>query len=225
VTSVDGRGRRGDRVRLLTSGEDGRGWPESERSSAGGWPWWPAQTSRSCGVPVNLRRRGWPAGVQLVEDVLPAATGGSGWTSRRRIGRRPARGGHRRRRACGSGGARHDSGTGQWRRSRGRLGAARRLASPFMGPRSGRQARGGGVPAPDSDQAWQPGPNGPSAGMRRRSGLGRASGSAQSSRVDILFFEIFFSAKTNPRNAQKMFRGTKNTQKITNIPGKFLEID
>jgi hypothetical protein len=55
--------------------------------------------------------------------------------------------------------------------------------------------------------------------------LGRASGSAQSGRVDFLFFEIFFSAKTDPGNAQKMFRGTKNTQKITKIPGKFLEID
>jgi hypothetical protein len=54
--------------------------------------------------------------------------------------------------------------------------------------------------------------------------LGRASGSAQSGSVDF-FFEIFFSAKTNPGNAQKMFRGTKNTQKITKIPGKFLEID
>jgi hypothetical protein len=59
-----------------------------------------------------------------------------------------------------------------------------------------------------------------------RSGLGRASGSAQSGRVDFLFFsKYFFSAKTNSGNAQKMFRGTKNTQKITKIPGKFLEID
>jgi hypothetical protein len=31
--------------------------------------------------------------------------------------------------------------------------------------------------------------------------------------------------KTNPRNAQEMFRGTKNTQKIPKISGKFLEID
>jgi hypothetical protein len=42
--------------------------------------------------------------------------------------------------------------------------------------------------------------------------------------VDFLFFKIFFSARTNPGNAQKMFRGTKNTQKITKIPGKILEI-
>jgi hypothetical protein len=56
-------------------------------------------------------------------------------------------------------------------------------------------------------------------------GLGRASGSAQSGRFFFFFFRNFFSAKTNPGNAQKMFRGTKNTQKITKIPGKFLEID
>jgi hypothetical protein len=73
-------------------------------------------------------------------------------------------------------------------------------------------------------------PDGPrrAGGLGRcgRSGLGRASGSAQSGSVDFLFFfEIFFSAKTNPGNAQKMFRGTKNTQKITKIPEKFLEID
>jgi hypothetical protein len=54
--------------------------------------------------------------------------------------------------------------------------------------------------------------------------LGRASGSAQSDWVDF-FYEIFFSAKTNPGNAQKMFRGTKNVQKIPKISGKFLEID
>jgi hypothetical protein len=53
--------------------------------------------------------------------------------------------------------------------------------------------------------------------------LGRASGSAQSSRFSF-FLKIFFSARTNPGNAQKMFRGTKNTQKITKIPGKILEI-
>jgi hypothetical protein len=40
----------------------------------------------------------------------------------------------------------------------------------------------------------------------------------------VFFFEIFFSARINLGNAQKMFRGTKNTQKITKIPGKFLEI-
>jgi hypothetical protein len=52
---------------------------------------------------------------------------------------------------------------------------------------------------------------GPKAGpRRRRTGLGRASGSAQSGRFTF-FFEIFFSARTNLGNAQKMFRGTKNT--------------
>jgi hypothetical protein len=74
---------------------------------------------------------------------------------------------------------------------------AHRPASPFMGPRVGRQARGGGggVTAPHSGQAWQPGPDGPSAGLRRLSGLGRASGSAQSGRVDILFFSKYFSVQ------------------------------
>jgi hypothetical protein len=35
---------------------------------------------RGSGEPPAMRM---PAGVQLVEDVLPAASGGSGWTSRR----------------------------------------------------------------------------------------------------------------------------------------------
>jgi hypothetical protein len=36
----------------------------------------------------------------------------------------------------------------------------------------------------------------------------------------VFFSEIFFSAKTISGNAQKMFRGTKNTQEITKILGK-----
>jgi hypothetical protein len=54
------------------------------------------------------------------------------------------------------------------------------------------------------------------------------TGSAQveKDRFSLFFFEIFFfGAKTNPGNAQKMFRGTKNTQKIPKIPGKFSELD
>jgi hypothetical protein len=54
-------------------------------------------------------------------------------------------------------------------------------------------------------------------------GLGRASGSAQSGRVDFLFLNIF-QCKNKSRKCPEMFRGTKNTQKITKIPGKFLEI-
>jgi hypothetical protein len=41
------------------------------------------------GALASVRRRGWPAGVRLVEDVLPAASGGFGWSSRRRTGWRP----------------------------------------------------------------------------------------------------------------------------------------
>jgi hypothetical protein len=76
-------------VHLLTLDGRRRQRPEFKEGQTGGWPWWPARTSRRCGVPVSLRRRGWLAGVQLVEDVLPAASGGSGWSSRRRTGRRP----------------------------------------------------------------------------------------------------------------------------------------
>jgi hypothetical protein len=58
-----------------------------------------------------------------------------------------------------------------------------------------------------------------------QSGLGRATGSAQSGRADFFFFEFIFNAKTNSRKVLKLLKGTKNTPKITNIPGKFLEID
>jgi hypothetical protein len=44
------------------------------------------------------------------------------------------------------------------------------------------------------------GPDGPRAGLQRQSGLGRASGPAQSGRVDFLiFFEIFFQCKNKSR--------------------------
>jgi hypothetical protein len=64
-----------------------------------------------------------------------------------------------------------------------------------------------------------------------QSGRGRVepTGSAQTTRV-AFFFLFFFSefissANTNPENIQKLFKGTKNTPKITKITGKFLEID
>jgi hypothetical protein len=49
------------------------------------------------------------------------------------------------------------------------------------------------------------------------------SGSARSSRIG--FFEFIFQCENNSSKHQKMFLGTKNTRKITKIPGKFLEID
>jgi hypothetical protein len=59
-----------------------------------------------------------------------------------------------------------------------------------------------------------------------RGGPDRVGPLARPNPVDFLFFRNMFQCKkTNPGNEQKMFRGTKNTQKITKIPGKFLEID
>jgi hypothetical protein len=40
-----------------------------------------------------------------------------------------------------------------------------------------------------------------------------------------LFSEIIFQWKTNSGKPQKMFRGTKNTQKISKIAGKYPEVD
>jgi hypothetical protein len=91
VRCGSGRGEGGGLVQLLTLGGRRRQRPEFKEGQTGGWPRWPTRTSRSCDVLVSLRRRGWPAGVRLVEDVLPAASGGSSWTSRQRTGRRPAR--------------------------------------------------------------------------------------------------------------------------------------
>jgi hypothetical protein len=50
------------------------------------------------------------------------------------------------------------------------------------------------------------------------------SGSARSSRIGF-FSNLFFNAKTIPVNTRKGFYSTKNSRKITKIPGKFLEID
>jgi hypothetical protein len=55
-------------VHLLTLDGRRRQRPEFKEGQTGGWPWWPARTSRRCGVPVSLRRRGWLAGVQLVGE-------------------------------------------------------------------------------------------------------------------------------------------------------------
>jgi hypothetical protein len=74
-----------------------------------------------------------------------------------------------------------------------REGRHRRRRSRARPPIYGGARAGGGLPRRRRDA----GPDGPHAGLRRQSGLGRASGSAQSGRVDFLFFEIFFSAKKN----------------------------
>jgi hypothetical protein len=66
---------------------------------------------------------------------------------------------------------------------------------------------------------------GTEVGSGGQGGAGWVGPLARPNPVDFLFFEIFFSARTNSGNAQKMFRGTKNTPKITKIPGKFIEID
>jgi hypothetical protein len=59
------------------------------------------------------------------------------------------------------------------------------------------------------------GPDGPRAGLWRRSGLGRASGSAQSGRVDFLFFPKYFSVQ---KQIQEMPRKCLEPRKI---PRKF----
>jgi hypothetical protein len=54
------------------------------------------------------------------------------------------------------------------------------------------------------------------------------SGSAQVGRIGFVFFqfsETISSAKTITVNSSKCLQDTKNTQKITKIPGKFLEVD
>jgi hypothetical protein len=204
-------------VRLLTSGEDGRGWPESERSSAGGWPWWPARTSRSCGVPVNLRRRGWPAGVQLVEDVLPAASGGPGWSSRRRTGRR--RSGSALQQAA----AARDCRAGRGRRLRS-CGSSRRRS--YIGTRA--QASVARTPRPrtGSGAAWpchgglqrraRMGFHGLEAGLERTGLASRGlrpakemKGHGQTSEDGLGPTRkkgfLIFNANTFPRNPRKMF--------------------
>jgi hypothetical protein len=63
-----------------------------------------------------------------------------------------------------------------------------------------------------------------------QAGLGQVrvgpSGSAQTGRKDsFLFSEIISGAKTGTVKPSKCLQGTKNTQKILKIPGKFSEID
>jgi hypothetical protein len=63
---------------------------------------------------------------------------------------------------------------------------------------------------------------GPAAGGGR---LGRAFG-LDPVRYDLsIFFEFIFNAKTILEKSRNCFKGTKNTRKITKIPGKFLETD
>jgi hypothetical protein len=57
------------------------------------------------------------------------------------------------------------------------------------------------------------------------SGLGRAQGSTQTEGKGLLFSEFNFNAKIILEKSRNCFKGTKNTQKISKIPGKFLEID
>jgi hypothetical protein len=74
---------------------------------------------------------------------------------------------------------------------------------------------------------------GPEAGLGRRVRVGSVrvepTGSAQVEKDGFLFFfffsEIISSAKTITVKSSKCLQGTKNTHKITKIPGKFLEID
>jgi hypothetical protein len=66
-------------------------------------------------------------------------------------------------------------------------------------------------------------------GRRGRAGQVRVepTGSTQveKERFFFLFSKIISSAKTIIVKSSKCLQGTKNTQKITKIPGKFLEID
>jgi hypothetical protein len=88
-----------------------------------------------------------------------------------------------------------------------------RARPPIYG---GARARGG-LPRRRRDA----GPDGPRAGLRQRSGLGRASGSAQSGRVDFSFFpNLFLMRKQIPEksrnclNARKILRKSQNSRKI-----------
>jgi hypothetical protein len=67
---------------------------------------------------------------------------------------------------------------------------------------------------------------GPAWAEADQRGCGRVepTGSAQTARI-VFFSEFISSAKTIPAKTYKLFKGTKNTPKITKIPGKFLEID
>jgi hypothetical protein len=56
-------------------------------------------------------------------------------------------------------------------------------------------------------------------------GAGRAFGPVPVTEFVLLFSEIISSAKTITVKSSKCLQGAKNTQKITKIPGKFLEKD
>jgi hypothetical protein len=58
------------------------------------------------------------------------------------------------------------------------------------------------------------GPDGPRAGLRQRSGLGRASGSAQSGRVDFSFFpNLFLMRKQIPEKSRNCLKARKILRK------------
>jgi hypothetical protein len=69
--------------------------------------------------------------------------------------------------------------------------------------------------------------------MRAQIGPARACGGgagwveprARPNPVDSFFFEFICNAKIISRKVYKLLKGTKNTPKITKIPGKFLEMD
>jgi hypothetical protein len=56
-----------------------------------------------------------------------------------------------------------------------------------------------------------------------RAGAGRAFG--LSPFQEDIFSEFISNATNNSRKCRNCFKGTKNTRKITKIPGKLLEID
>jgi hypothetical protein len=69
------------------------------------------------------------------------------------------------------------------------------------------------------------GPVGP-GGWAGAGGPGRCGSSPRARpRIDFLFSEIISGAKTITVKSSKCLQGTKNTQKITKILGKFLETD
>jgi hypothetical protein len=74
-----------------------------------------------------------------------------------------------------------------------REGRRRRRRARARPPIYGGARASGGLPRRRRDA----GPDGPRAGLRRRSGLGRASGSAQSGRLDfLLIFQNIFQCKS-----------------------------
>jgi hypothetical protein len=164
------------------------------------------------GAPVNLRPWGGAPSTRLAVAQLQVASDCFGSGPGRQIGNRVGHGVLLRRRRCAAQG-------GEVRGGGEEQGRAGTQAAAFIGawgsPDLGTHAKASSLAAgrwPCWARLWWPDGLRWAGGLGRcgRSGLGRASGSAQSGRVDFLFFsKYFFSAKTNSGNAQKMFRGTK----------------